>query len=109
MRRNAPFEPRTNGMLETFFHAGDLDFKPPELDALLELAKRVPTVLVLHLERPAVIPELWSLPPPSPPSQRVPARRGRPAVAESNRGSGAGGGGASNGTPPSSRSSRGPS
>src|SRR5262249_41748452 len=36
----------------------DLDFKPPELDALLDLARRVPTVLVLHLERPAVIPEL---------------------------------------------------
>jgi beta-glucosidase len=60
VRRNAPFEPRTNGMLETFFHAGDLDFKQPELDTLLELARRVPTVLVLHLERPAVIPELAS-------------------------------------------------
>jgi beta-glucosidase len=58
VRRNAPFEPRTNGMLETFFHAGDLDFKPPELEPLLELAQRVPTILVLHLERPAVIPEL---------------------------------------------------
>jgi beta-glucosidase len=58
VRRTTPFEARTNGMLETFFHAGDLDFKQPELDALLELARRVPTVLVLHLERPAVIPEL---------------------------------------------------
>jgi beta-glucosidase len=58
VRRNAPFEPRTNGMLETFFHAGDLDFKQPDLDSLLDLAGRVPTVLVLHLERPAVIPEL---------------------------------------------------
>jgi beta-glucosidase len=58
VRRTAPFEPRTNGMLETFFHAGDLDFKPPELESLLELARRMPTVLVLHLERPAVIPEL---------------------------------------------------
>ena len=58
VRRNAPFEPRTNGMIETLFHAGDLDFKVPELDALLDLARRVPTVLVLHLERPAVIPEL---------------------------------------------------
>jgi beta-glucosidase-like glycosyl hydrolase len=58
VRRKAPFEPRTNGMIETFFHAGDLDFKPPELDALLDLARRVPTVLVLHLERPSVIPEL---------------------------------------------------
>jgi len=58
VRRNAPFEPRTNGMIETLFHAGDLDFKLPELDALLDLARRVPTVLVLYLERPAVIPEL---------------------------------------------------
>ena len=58
VRRNAPFEPRTNGMLESLFHAGDLDFKEPELSTLLELARTVPTVLVLHLERPAVIPEL---------------------------------------------------
>jgi beta-glucosidase len=58
VRRNAPFEPRTNGMLESLFHAGDLDFKEPELSALLELARAVPVVLVLHLERPAVIPEL---------------------------------------------------
>jgi beta-glucosidase len=58
VRRNAPFEPRTNGMIETLFHAGDLDFKGPDLDVLLDLARRVPTVLVLHLERPAVIPEL---------------------------------------------------
>ena len=58
VRRNAPFEPRTNGMIESLFHAGDLDFKEPELSALLELARTVPTVLVLHLERPSVIPEL---------------------------------------------------
>jgi beta-glucosidase len=58
VRRTAPFEPRTSSMIETFFHAGDLDFKEPELGALLDLARRVPTVLVLHLERPAVIPEL---------------------------------------------------
>ena len=58
VRRNAPFEPRTNGMIESLFHAGDLDFKEPELSTLLELASTVPTVLVLHLERPAVIPEL---------------------------------------------------
>jgi beta-glucosidase len=58
VRRNAPFEPRTNGFLETVFHAGDLDFKEPELSELLDLARSKPTVLVLHLERPAVIPEL---------------------------------------------------
>ncbi len=58
VRRTAPFEPRTNGMIESLFHAGDLTFDEPELSALLELARTVPTVLVLHLERPAVIPEL---------------------------------------------------
>ena len=58
VRRNTPFEPRTNGMIESLFHAGDLDFKEPELSTLLELARTVPLVLVLHLERPAVIPEL---------------------------------------------------
>ena len=58
VRRDTPFEPRTNGLIESLFHAGDLDFKRPELDELLDLARRVPTVLVLHLERPAVIPEL---------------------------------------------------
>lgn len=58
VRRNAPFEPRTKTFIENVFHAGDLDFKEPELGRLLELARRVPTVLVLHLERPAVIPEL---------------------------------------------------
>ena len=59
VRRNAPFEPRTNGMIESLFHAGDLDFKEPELiDAARARADEVPMVLVLHLERPAVIPEL---------------------------------------------------
>ena len=58
VRRNAPFEPRTSSFIESVFHAGDLDFKEPELGELLALARRTPTVLVLHLERPAVIPEL---------------------------------------------------
>ena len=43
VRRNTPFEPRTNGMIESLFHAGDLDFKEPELSTLLELARTVPT------------------------------------------------------------------
>jgi beta-glucosidase len=58
--RNAPYEPRTNGFIESVFHAGDLDFKGEELAQLLDLARRVPTVLVVHLERPAVLPELAS-------------------------------------------------
>jgi beta-glucosidase len=58
VRRGAPFERRDKTFIESVFHAGDLDFKEPELGQLLELARTVPTVLVLHLERPAVIPEL---------------------------------------------------
>jgi beta-glucosidase len=58
VRRATPFEPRTGNFIESVFHAGDLDFKEPELSELLELARAKPTVLVLHLERPAVIPEL---------------------------------------------------
>jgi beta-glucosidase len=58
LRRSTPFEARTNGMIESLFHAGDLDFADADLEALLGVARRVPTVLVLHLERPAVIPEL---------------------------------------------------
>ena len=56
--RNAPYEPRTSGYIESRFHAGDLDFKGEELAQLLDLARRVPTILVVHLERPTVMPEL---------------------------------------------------
>ena len=48
----------TSNFIESVFHAGDLDFKEPELSELLAIARAEPTVLVLHLERPAVIPEL---------------------------------------------------
>jgi beta-glucosidase len=58
LRRSAPYEPRDANFIEALFHAGDLDFKEPELSELLALARAAPTVLVLDLERPAVIPEL---------------------------------------------------
>jgi beta-glucosidase len=58
LRRTAPYEERTSNFIERLFHAGDLDFKEPELSELLTLARAEPTVLVLHLDRPAVIPEL---------------------------------------------------
>ena len=58
VRRSAPYEKRDGNFIESLFHAGDLDFKEPELSQLLELVRAKPTVLVLHLERPAVVPEL---------------------------------------------------
>ncbi len=40
------------------FHYDDLDFKSPEKERLLALMAQVPTVVALHLDRPAVIPEI---------------------------------------------------
>ncbi len=58
MRLPAPFEPRNNEFLETIFHAGDLDFKGEEKKRILDLLERIPTILTISLDRPAVIPEI---------------------------------------------------
>jgi beta-glucosidase len=57
LRLNTPFEPR-EGLLDSFFHAGDLDFKGEEKERLLGLLESVPTIVDIFLERPAVIPEI---------------------------------------------------
>ncbi|MCM2391151.1 glycoside hydrolase family 3 protein [Streptomyces albipurpureus] len=57
LRLDTPFEPRTGGF-EAFFHAGRLDFAPERLREILSLLESVPTVVAIHLERPAVIPEI---------------------------------------------------
>jgi len=57
LRLKAPYEPR-EGLLESFMHAGDLDFKGEEKDRILRILERVPTVVDIFLDRPAVIPEI---------------------------------------------------
>ena len=57
LRLNAPFEPR-EGFLEGRFHAGDLDFKGEEKRRILDVLERIPAIVVIHLDRPAVIPEI---------------------------------------------------
>jgi beta-glucosidase len=57
VRIGAPFEPRTAGF-EAFFHAGSLEFPDHERERLLDLARRVPLVLDVFLERPAVVEPL---------------------------------------------------
>ncbi|MFG2894412.1 glycoside hydrolase family 3 N-terminal domain-containing protein [Streptomyces sp. NPDC048248] len=57
LRLNTPYEPRP-GLFESFFHAGRLDFDHHRLKQILTLLDTVPTVVTLHLERPAVIPEI---------------------------------------------------
>ncbi len=57
LRLSAPFEPR-EGFLERHFHSGDLDFKDAEKAPILDVLDRVPTIVDIYLERPAVIPEI---------------------------------------------------
>jgi beta-glucosidase len=58
IRLKAPYEPRDEFFIEPFFHAGDLDFKGDEKARILDLLRRVPTVVDVFLDRPAVIPEI---------------------------------------------------
>lgn len=37
---------------------GDLDFKGEEREAIMDLLESVPTIVVIRLDRPAVIPEI---------------------------------------------------
>lgn len=57
LRLSAPFQKR-KGLMERYFHAGDLDFKEPEKSRILKILDQVPTVVDIYLERPAVIPEI---------------------------------------------------
>ena len=57
LRLNAPYEKR-KGMMESFFHAGDLDFKESEKTRILNILNQVPAIVDIYLERPAVIPEI---------------------------------------------------
>ena len=48
----------SKGFMESWFHAGELDFKEPEKGRILRILERVPTIVDIYLERPAVIPEI---------------------------------------------------
>ena len=53
--RHAPYEPRNGTFIESLFHAGSLDFPDGERDRVLDVARAVPTIFVVHLDRPAVL------------------------------------------------------
>ncbi|MXO61335.1 glycoside hydrolase family 3 protein [Altererythrobacter salegens] len=57
IRTSAPYEPR-NGLFESLVHAGALDFPEPEKRRLTEIAGKVPLILDIYLDRPAVFPEI---------------------------------------------------
>ncbi|MCL4858105.1 MAG: glycoside hydrolase family 3 C-terminal domain-containing protein [Caldilineaceae bacterium] len=58
LRLETPYQPRDGNFLERMFHAGDLDFKGEEKARILGLLQQKPTIVVIHLDRPAVIPEI---------------------------------------------------
>ena len=58
VRLRTPYEPRDGNLVEALFHAGALEFGAEELARLIALMRRVPTVVGIYLDRPAVIPEL---------------------------------------------------
>jgi beta-glucosidase len=58
LKLKTPFEPRSEYILERFFHQGRLDFPEEEKTELLELIKTKPTITIFRMERPPVIPEI---------------------------------------------------
>jgi len=59
LRLNTPWYPvETKNPFARGFHHGDLDFKGDAKAAILALLQAVPTIVVLYLDRPAVIPEI---------------------------------------------------
>ena len=59
LRLETPWIPvETKNPIARSFHHGDLDFKGQAKAEILDLLQRVPTIVVLYLDRPAVIPEI---------------------------------------------------
>jgi beta-glucosidase len=57
----APFEARGDGMsIESFFHAGSLDFPAAEIERIRGIAAVVPTVADVYLDRPAILAPIAS-------------------------------------------------
>ncbi|MET9019974.1 glycoside hydrolase family 3 N-terminal domain-containing protein [Actinopolymorpha sp. NPDC004070] len=57
LRLGTPYEPRPGGF-EAMFHAGSLEFDETEKARQAAICAAVPTVVDIHLERAAVIPEV---------------------------------------------------
>ena len=59
IRLNTPWYPaETKVPFAKGFHHGDLDFKGEEKQRILDVLNKVPTVVDIYLDRPAVIPEI---------------------------------------------------
>lgn len=54
LRISAPYELRTRGF-ERLFHAGSLEFPDDEISRVLAICHSLPTVVDIHLDRPAIL------------------------------------------------------
>ena len=58
VRLTAPFDPRSDLFLESWFHQGSLDFPPGLVHRLARIAAVCPLVIDVVLDRPAVVTPL---------------------------------------------------
>jgi beta-glucosidase len=59
LRLETPWVPvETKNSMARGFHHGDLDFKGEAKAEILSLLQAVPTIVIIYLDRPAVIPEI---------------------------------------------------
>jgi beta-glucosidase len=59
LRLETPWVPiETDNAFARGFHHGDLDFKGEAKTEILRLLQTLPTIVVIYLDRPAVIPEI---------------------------------------------------
>ena len=61
VKRNTPFDQRSDYFLEQFFHQGRLHFTPNELAPIEAYAKEKPVITIVNLERAAILTEIAAL------------------------------------------------
>jgi beta-glucosidase len=57
-RIRTPFDERTEYFLERFFHQGRLYYSTEEKEKILNLIEQKPSIVVVNLERPAILTEI---------------------------------------------------
>ncbi len=58
MRINTPYDKRKDYFLESFFHQGRLYYNAEEKEKIFSLIDEKPTVVIVNLERPAILTEI---------------------------------------------------
>ncbi|MGX1161399.1 hypothetical protein RKD54_002308 [Pseudarthrobacter sp. SLBN-100] len=58
MRLGAPFEPRNDLFLESWFHQGSLEFPPGLIHRLRRISEHCPLIVIINFDRPAIVTPL---------------------------------------------------